>query len=512
MDQAVVSYDKFKELVAERVQPLLNMVSCLSDQQPNCKCFSRFVLKSLLAESTQVEEFLDFYGAKNNCMWAPFRSLIATIKQFSDICYELLHIQHSVPIYRLLPIGFQFTDATKLAFSFSADVIIRVAPLLIAKSAELGLHPSDDWKQQCSQLQDFEPGRLPQDKGTYHIESASQTVTFLATAFLNLSVQGDILNVLCRAVPEEYESRINNISEKELRSLQLQFHNLQSLYDTYVSDSDVESLDTNLPVLRGHISVVFHLLRTATSFAHYYERHLAKKSSLASLSDHPIIDKQEFLNVLMGYSISFASRYIVRAKELCQEMLQSYAEIQTFELPVPQYRGFHVRPSTLVSKIVMHYGSKVTMQLCDETYDASSPLDLFRANEKINAIKRKSINNEIACSGMVPNNHEVGDIRQVLHDVILELVSRKKLMLYEQPLTLREGLQNSDRTLFDQVVEEVAKLQAMGKIDAEISLCATFTGDKRVLEDIKILANCGYGEDSFGNNIILPEKLVYLRR
>ena len=39
-----------------------------------------------------------------------------------------------------------------------------------------------------------------------------------------------------------------------------------------------------------------------------------------------------------------------------------------------------------------------------------------------------------------------------------------------------------------------------------------FEGDKRVLADLEILAECGYGEDSYGNNTILPEELSYIRR
>ena len=40
----------------------------------------------------------------------------------------------------------------------------------------------------------------------------------------------------------------------------------------------------------------------------------------------------------------------------------------------------------------------------------------------------------------------------------------------------------------------------------------TFIGDKRVLNDIKLLAESGYGEDKFGNNVALPDELSYLRR
>jgi hypothetical protein len=58
----------------------------------------------------------------------------------------------------------------------------------------------------------------------------------------------------------------------------------------------------------------------------------------------------------------------------------------------------------------------------------------------------------------------------------------------------------------------MARLLAMGKIDVDTHLKAKFIGDKRVLEAIKLLADSGYGEDKFGNNVALPEKLEYLRR
>jgi hypothetical protein len=53
---------------------------------------------------------------------------------------------------------------------------------------------------------------------------------------------------------------------------------------------------------------------------------------------------------------------------------------------------------------------------------------------------------------------------------------------------------------------------ALGKIDVDTDMMVTFIGDKRVLVDIKLLAESGYGEDKFGNNVHLPDKLAYLRR
>ena len=64
----------------------------------------------------------------------------------------------------------------------------------------------------------------------------------------------------------------------------------------------------------------------------------------------------------------------------------------------------------------------------------------------------------------------------------------------------------------ERVIAEVTRLLALGKIDVDSAISVIFEGDTRVLADIQLLAEAGYGEDKFGNNIPLPEKLKYLRR
>jgi hypothetical protein len=299
-----------------------------------------------------------------------------------------------------------------------------------------------------------------------------------------------------------------------LRSLELRFHNLQSLYDTYVSGTEAEDLDIDLPVLRGHISVVFHLLKTATSFAHYYERHVNKELCDSSTRFEPLVKAEELLGVLMNYSVTSISLYIDCAEHLCHRMLKRYAEVGRVEVAVPPYRGFHVRPSTLISKLVLHYGSEIRMQMDEEDYDAGSPLELFRANEKVNAQKRRWLASEIVNIKIIREMEQAGQskIDPVVRSIVLTLAERGKLILYEQPLQLPEEPAEKEGTLLEKVTDEIARLLAMGKIDVDAKLTATFIGDKRVLVDIKLLAESGYGEDKFGNNVPLPEKLVYLRR
>jgi hypothetical protein len=83
--------------------------------------------------------------------------------------------------------------------------------------------------------------------------------------------------------------------------------------------------------------------------------------------------------------------------------------------------------------------------------------------------------------------------------------------MYEQPFELPQRICGAEGTLLEKVISETGRLLAMGKIDISIDMTVQFVGDKRVLSDIQLLAEHGYGEDNFGNNVALPKKLAYLR-
>lgn len=474
---------------------------------------TRPLLGDLLNQATQVEELLDSYGARNNSQWHTFRSLIAAIKLFSNVSYELLHIQHSLLGYHLLPLEQDFDRATENALEFTTDILLQATNRITDQAIQLGLRIPE--LAPCVQMyiENLPQGKLEQNLATRRSETVAKTVTLLATAFLNLAAESKPSLPSGRISPDQYELYISgSVTEESLRSIEFQFHNLQSLYDTYVSKTETEGMDKDLPVLRGHISVVMHLLRTGKDFAHYYERHVDSKTQLSGEYTLHLVEPEKLLAKLMNYSVSFAGQYLASAELLCQKMLQRYTEIDSIEVAVPQYRGFHVRPSTLVSKLVLHYGSKVQMEMDGEPYNAASPLELFRANEKINAQKRRWLAQEIVRLRLVPDEVGDKDARAVIWEVIIALAERKKIVIYEQPLKLAEYPIRQDAKLIEQVTDEIAHLMATGRIDIGTDLKIRFIGDKRVLADIRLLAECGYGEDTFGNNIPLPDGLSYLRR
>ncbi len=515
METMVISDRDFEQLMAKRSRKLLEPAKYVSELESSEKLLNRPLLGELLSQSVQLEELLDAYGAASNCRWCQMRSLTAAMKLFTDVSYEILHIQHALPAYRLLPIEQDFVKATGQALRFTADVILQTAKGIVEQASELGLAGGLKPDSRREYVEQLPGGRLVHNCSRRRTGTISETVSLLATAFLNLAAESEHVHTAIRAQPTEYGQYVlESVSEEKLRALELRFHNLQSLYDTHVSGREAEGLDKDLPVLRGHISVVFHLLKTATLFAHYYERHVNKPVCSLLAGREPLVSAETLLTVLVEYSIAYISYYIDSARNLCQSMLKRYIEVDRIEAPVPQYRGFHVRPATLIAKLVQHYGSEVRMKLEDESYDAGTALELFRANEKLNAQKRRWLAEEITQLKIVPSKTRDKDITNILRDVVLALTEQSKLVVYEQPLQMQyqPDEKQKQQPLLEQVISQIARLQTIGKIDIDTDLKVTFVGDKRVLADIKLLAESGYGEDSFGNNVELPKELAYLRR
>ncbi len=150
----------------------------------------------------QLEELLDAYDARNNCRWCLFRSLIAAIKLFSDVSYELLHIQHALPAYRLLPIEHDFAKATQETLEFTGGVLMRAASQTLAIAGEIGLPVPLESPGQNSFCEELPPGRLLRNCRAHRTETVSEIVTLLATAFLNLAAESKDVRAACGAVPK----------------------------------------------------------------------------------------------------------------------------------------------------------------------------------------------------------------------------------------------------------------------------------------------------------------------
>ncbi len=506
-----ISDETFMRLMSRRSQVLLAAARDLPKAHRPDDTLPRPMTGLLFMQAVELEELLDSYGARNNRRWRRFRTLIATLKQFADMGYELLHIRHALPSYHLLPIAQDFPAATTDTLRFISGVLIRAGAALLEEAQQLNMElPSSAGDSLYTEV--LPPGRLPHDIETRKIDNVYETVTLLATEFLNLADQSRILSRAAKPPQDQVMTFTSSVNEELLRQLTQRFHNLQSLYDTFVSDTDVEMLDADLAILRGHVTVAMHLLEAGTLMAHYFERHVRRSFQPCPESPAAIVNPYRLLTALIDYALGFTIAYIEPARRLCQTMLKRYVEPGQIEVPIPVYRGFHVRPSTLISSIVLHYGTDIEVHLGSQACNAAIPLELFRLNEKINAEKRRYLNAQIQARKLAAEEVDPLQIADAVRRVILTLAEEGLIVVYVQPLEFTEQVGTEDDILLKCVAAEIARLQAEGKIDILTDVKVRFVGDKRVLEDIRILAESGYGEDRFGNNIPLPPKLSYLSR
>jgi hypothetical protein len=107
----------------------------------------------------------------------------------------------------------------------------------------------------------------------------------------------------------------------------------------------------------------------------------------------------------------------------------------------------------------------------------------------------------------IPADKRIEHVREIVY----KLVNQGDIVLYETELEIPDCKCLEKTLLLKQVTNIIAQLLAEGRIDIRADIEVKFIGDKRVLNDIQLLANSGYGEDNQGANIPLPKPLKYLR-
>lgn len=504
--------EAFIQLIYPRVSALLAFCQYVHRNKGSIQ-LNRPLVGFIQGEGMIIEELLDAYGARNSQQWHFFRTLIGGIKAFSAVAFELLHVLHTYKRYPDFPDRQNFAQESAEALEAVGLVLAELLELLMQEAAKIGLSlPHQSQFPASFYTENLPPGSLPRNRKDAHVATAAQRIVHLATEFLNLVARGDYLFKAAKV--ERMESLVPEVlNEEGLMLLEYRFHSLQSLYDTYVGDSTTEASDVALRTLRGHISTIYHLLEVGTQVVHFLERHqVSFNKGLLQAGVCPGRQHQHITH-LLRYAISQIGKYLKSGRGLSHDMLRRYAEIASVEVPIPSYRGFHVRPSTLVAKIVSHYGSEVTMTLDGDKYDAGSPLDLFRANERINAMKRHKLGDSL---NRIPGTDLKAtadlDLTHLLRSTIVELAGQDIVFIYKRPLEVDPVQPDPAKTVGELFHREIIRLMGAGKLDISLKMTATFTGDKRVLNDLKMLTDNGYCEDAFGNNIPIPPELIYLKR
>jgi phosphotransferase system HPr-like phosphotransfer protein len=342
----------------------------------------------LTATTKLLEDFLDSHGAKNNKNWYYFRELTATLIHLSIGSYSQKHISGRLAFYGLQNSG-DFEAQGQETQAFLNASLMKIAPAILEEARRLnipiperGYEPSDFLTSTTCEM-------LASDVDDTDTDQQKQHIVKIASEFLSIAGNFDQLGFYEPYDIQEIRAIVpKKINEVEIRRFEMLVHNLQSSFDTYVIHGGYRLGKHKLTDLRGHFSVVFHLLQMTGRLLHLYERHLHEagyKNTYKMVQDRLslLVDPDNLLDRTINYGLYYACHFLNTGKKLAREILNENIERSSIQVGIPVALGFHSRPSLLVAKIVQYYGGQVELCLGQDRFDASSVLDIQWAGGKI---------------------------------------------------------------------------------------------------------------------------------
>jgi len=381
----------FKEKVNIFSYEYLKCILFINNIEIDDYIFTKKLYSKLITTSHILEDFLDFHGAKKNKEWVFYRELSATARHLSLACYSQAHFLNRFAFYRLdngdngmfkneasdtLQI---IQDSLKLAVPIILEEAKRLDITIPKTGYDIGYFPGITSTQQLDHNIDDFNTKSQQKQNLTRISSEFLEVVKEFEQFLFYERYD--LKTINQLVPEK-------INEVIIRSFEMKIHNIQSSFDSYVVNTQSSSENILLEQLRSHFSIVFNILQVMGRLLHFYERHLydigfkdVYKQVSMDLSD--LIDPDVLLDRAVNFCLFYAGKFLSSGKEVASQILNKNMETSTIHVGIPKDRGFHSRPSLLVAKIVQHYGGEVTLKVGEDSFDASSVLDIQWAGGKI---------------------------------------------------------------------------------------------------------------------------------
>jgi len=353
------------------------------------KFFTKKLYSKLIGNSALLEDFLDIHGAKNNSEWYFYRELTAAVRHISLSGYAQKYISTRLSFYEFEDIA-NFQKDGNENLDFLNNSLIKIAPVILEEAKRLNIpiqrhrYKIEDFVQIPTNIM------LEYDIQDENKDVQKRYIVKIASEFLSIVKDFNKFRFyepyLIEDIKEIVPSKVNEV---EMRRFEMLVHNLQSSFDSYVIHGGYRFGDKKKPKqLRSSFSIVFHLTQEIGRMLHFYERHLYKtgyknvyKKTQEKLSE--LVPPDKLLDKIVNYGLFYACHFLENGKELAKKILNENIERKSVKVPIPKDRGFHSRPSLLVAKIVQHYGGEVKLWIKEDSFDASSVLDIQWAGGKI---------------------------------------------------------------------------------------------------------------------------------
>jgi len=347
--------------------------------------FTKTFYSNLIQEAQILESFLDTHGARRNRTWIFFTELVASIRNFGIAAFLLRHLLDRYHVYSLYEKKEEkelfYTEAKK-TLDFMDESMRNLFESAKEEGEKQGLVlPRTRIKRE--EFKDIISNKhLSSNASDEEVLNEEERIIELARRYRKVATLLRQEGYKRRYNEEELTKIIpSKINENKARKLKNIIHGVQSDYDTYVKNTNIEKKNKKLTMIRGHISMPLHLLEIVRWLSHFYERHvneIRKGENREKISR--IVDKNKVLDRIVNFAFFYSMSYLQKGNSIVEDILSSYVKNIRYELPVPHPLGFHAKPSTYVSLVVNEHGTDVFLLVNGERFNAKSVMSLLHAS------------------------------------------------------------------------------------------------------------------------------------
>ncbi len=378
LDQAATFEEKV-QMFSEEYLKCCIYISNINDPE---YIFPKRLYSQLITSSLLLEDLLDYHGAKQNKNWYFYRELAAAVRHLSIAGNSQKHVINRLDFYNI-PDTVRFQEEGSKTRMFLTNSLIHLAPAIIKEAKRLNIRMPKEKLHSLDFPSIATPYRLDNDIDDVSTDQQKKNITKISSDFLRIAGEFEQFGFHQPLNSGELKELIpDKINEVAMRHYEMLVHNLQSSFDTYVINVDFNYQGKQkLIQFRGHFSLVFHLLKIVGRLLHFYERHLLDagyKNIYKQVGKRlaELIDTDALLHCTVNYGVFYAHQFLSAGKSLAEEILKENIYKSSIKVQIPETRGFHCRPSLLVSKIVNYHGGQVELCLGDQRFDAGSVLDM----------------------------------------------------------------------------------------------------------------------------------------
>jgi len=374
----IVSEEEFRPLLASQAHDLLLLANGFLELTP--EQWTQRQLYHLFQASTDLETYLDDYGAKENRKFFRCRELVAILRWTSNAMSGLVHLHARSTQYQVCDrklVDKLIDPQVRHSALGLGESIIRCLKALRSFWQELGMV----WPDAALRVESLGAGgpsyRLMRDLADLRKESEhSAKAAKIAGRFLYLAKSLDENKpYVCNDPDELREIMGKYCREEQCRRFEARVHNFQSAYDNQISGSETEQNNPELRQLRGTASIALHLFEAATALSHLYGRH--NMSTHFDDTDKLIMSELELSKIVVNTCAVGAYLALESAKKSAQEQIEQHTEATTVTLAIPDGLILHARPISLIVGIVNHHRVPVEAEIEGHKCSAASIMQML---------------------------------------------------------------------------------------------------------------------------------------